>query len=68
MPHPPRGLAEVWTIIDGLPEAERRALILVCVLGLSYAEAATAMGSDLPAFRSALSRARRSLADHRVEF
>lgn len=62
MSDPTSGLAAVWSAIEVLDPCERRALVLVCVLGLSYAEAAAAMEIPIADLRAALVRARAALA------
>jgi RNA polymerase sigma-70 factor (ECF subfamily) len=54
-------LAEVWEAIDGLPAAQREALLLREVRGLSYDELADDLRLSRPSVRSLLSRARRTL-------
>jgi RNA polymerase sigma factor (sigma-70 family) len=49
--------------IDRLPESLREPILLCCVEGLSYDEAATRMESTAPAVRGRLARARERLRD-----
>lgn len=48
----------VWTAVGGLPRAERTALLLYALRGLSYREIASATGVPIGTVRSRLSRAR----------
>jgi RNA polymerase sigma-70 factor (ECF subfamily) len=52
---------EVRRALDGLPEEFRLAVLLVDVEGLTYDEAAAALGCPVGTVRSRLSRARRAL-------
>lgn len=61
-PQPGRlALAEVARAIDGLPEEQREALLLVVLEGMSYAEAAQILGIPDGTLMSRLSRARAAL-------
>jgi RNA polymerase sigma-70 factor (ECF subfamily) len=53
---------EVFTVIAGLPEAFRDALVAVDVAGLSYAEAAELLGTKEATITSRLFRARAQVA------
>ena len=52
---------ELLRALRELPEEQRAALVLVCVDGLSYAEAATELGVPIGTVMSRLSRARARL-------
>jgi DNA-directed RNA polymerase specialized sigma24 family protein len=67
MSEPTSRPAAVWSAIEDLEPRERRALVLVCVLGLSYAEAAAAMEVSIADLRTALVRARAALAERALE-
>lgn len=54
-------LARVRQCIAGLPEDQRSVLLLVCVDGLSYREAADALDLPIGTVMSRLARARRRL-------
>jgi RNA polymerase sigma-70 factor (ECF subfamily) len=54
-------LARVQAALEKLPAEQRAALHLVRVEGLSYQEAAKALGLSLPAVKSAIFRATRAL-------
>ncbi|MFN3971367.1 MAG: RNA polymerase sigma factor [Gemmobacter sp.] len=56
-------LAQVRRVIDGLPEDQRVVMMLVCVEGLRYREAAAALGIPEGTVMSRLSRARLALAE-----
>ena len=56
-------LQSVRTAMATLPEDQRAVLHLVCVEGLSYAEAAQTLGIPQGTVMSRLSRARRALAE-----
>jgi DNA-directed RNA polymerase specialized sigma24 family protein len=58
--------AAVWAAIEALAPDERQALVLVCVLGLSYADAAVAAGVGIEDLRHALVRARAALASESI--
>ncbi|QYK43625.1 MAG: RNA polymerase sigma factor [Paracoccaceae bacterium] len=55
-------LAQVRRAIDALPEEQRAVMLLVCVEGMRYREAAEALGIPDGTVMSRLSRARLSLA------
>lgn len=55
-------LQKVWSIIGELPEELREVLLLVCVEGLSYKEAAEVLGIPIGTVMSRLSRARARIA------
>lgn len=55
-------LAETERAIARLPEEQRAALALVAIEGLSYAEAAEALGAPIGTIMSRISRARAALA------
>jgi RNA polymerase sigma-70 factor, ECF subfamily len=55
-------LQKVWAIIGELPEDQREVLLLVCVEGLSYKEAADVLGIPVGTVMSRLSRARIKVA------
>ncbi len=52
---------ELVRVLCDLPDEQRAALVLVCVDGLSYAEAATELGVPIGTVMSRLSRARARL-------
>lgn len=52
---------EITTVLQGLPEEYRTALVLVDIQKLSYEEATEVMGCSIEALRSRLSRGRRML-------
>ena len=54
-------VAELWTAISELPRAQREALLLREIRGLSYDQLGQELSLSPPATRSLLSRARRSL-------
>ena len=54
-------LAQVRRIIDDMPAAYRAVVLLVCVEGLSYREAASVLGVPTGTIMSRLARARRTL-------
>jgi RNA polymerase sigma-70 factor (ECF subfamily) len=54
-------IEEVWRAIGALPEEFRHAVLLVDVEGLTYEEAATALGCPVGTIRSRLARGRRAL-------
>jgi RNA polymerase sigma-70 factor, ECF subfamily len=54
-------LRAVRRLIDELPEEQRAVLVLVCVEGMSYREAAEVTGVPVGTVMSRLARARRSL-------
>src|ERR1700675_4082093 len=56
-------LAAVRRAMSQLPEDQRTVLILVCVDGLSYKEAAEVLGIPVGTIMSRLSRARQDLHD-----
>jgi RNA polymerase sigma-70 factor (ECF subfamily) len=56
-------LAALAGALDGLPMAQREALILVGAHALSYAEAASVIGVAEGTVKARVSRARRALAD-----
>ncbi len=56
-------LGRVREAIRALPEEQRLALVLVCIEGLPYREAAARMGVPLGTLMSRLGRARRRLAE-----
>ncbi|MFF2847101.1 sigma-70 family RNA polymerase sigma factor [Streptomyces sp. NPDC058001] len=49
--------------LDALETGRRQAFVLTCLLGLSYAEAADALGCPVGTIRSRVARARRDLAE-----
>jgi RNA polymerase sigma-70 factor (ECF subfamily) len=53
--------SEVQRALDRLPELQRQAMILLCEEELSYAQIATAMGTDLGTVKSRIHYARQSL-------
>jgi RNA polymerase sigma factor (sigma-70 family) len=55
-------LAETEKAIAALPEDQRAALALVAIEGLTYAEAAEALGAPIGTIMSRISRARAALA------
>ena len=64
-------LGLVRRIIDDMPDAYRSVVLLVCVEGLSYREAASVLGVPAGTIMSRLARARRSLSERlqgRAEF
>lgn len=64
-PQPDRlALAEVTRAIDALPAGQREALLLVALEGMSYADAARALGIPNGTLMSRLARARASLRQH----
>lgn len=56
-------LAAVRRAMDGLPEAQRSVLVLVCVQGLSYREAAEILEVPVGTVMSRLARARKAVAE-----
>ena len=54
--------AQVRALADALPEDQRAAVMLVCVSGLTYQEAATVLGISTNALMSSLCRGRLELA------
>lgn len=52
---------EIITAIERLPEAQRTVMLLVAVEGLSYSEAAEALGVPIGTIMSRLSRARQTI-------
>lgn len=58
-------VAQAWALLERLPLAQREAFVLVAVEGLSYEEAARAMGTAASTVRGRLARARASLAEVR---
>jgi DNA-directed RNA polymerase specialized sigma24 family protein len=54
--------AQVRAEADALPEDQRAAIMLVCVSGLTYQEAATVLGVSTSALMSSLCRGRLELA------
>ncbi len=55
-------LDAVRRLLSGLPEEQRTVLLLVCVDGLSYREAADVLGTPVGTVMSRLSRGRQELA------
>lgn len=55
-------MGEIFSAIGGLPEDFRLALVAVDILGLSYQEAATALGTREATITTRLYRARRRIA------
>ena len=55
-------LDAVRRLLDGLPAEQRTVLLLVCVDGLSYREAAEVLGTPVGTVMSRLSRGRQELA------
>ena len=55
-------LAQTERAIARLPEEQRAALALIAIEGLSYAEAAEALGAPIGTIMSRISRARAALA------
>lgn len=53
--------------LDGLPEDQRLALVLVDVQGLTYDEAAAISGANLGTIKSRISRARGKMRDYLLE-
>ena len=56
-------LSQVETAVAALPDGQREALLLVCVEGYSYREAAEILQLPIGTVMSRLARARRRLAD-----
>ena len=56
------GGSSCWTRWPALPPHRREALVLTCVVGLSYAEAAAVCGCPVGTIRSRVGRARAELA------
>lgn len=54
--------AQVRAVAEALPEDQRAAVMLVCVSGLTYQEAATVLGISTSALMSSLCRGRLELA------
>ncbi len=57
-------LNELGDAVDGLPEEQRRAVLLVGAAGMSYEEAAERCGCAVGTIKSRVSRARNQLALH----
>jgi RNA polymerase sigma factor (sigma-70 family) len=53
---------EVARAIDCLPEEQRQVIVLVCMIGISYEEAATVCGCGIGTIKSRINRARTKLA------
>lgn len=53
--------SDVWKAMRELPEEQREALALVCVEGLSYRDAAEALGVPMGTLTSRLARGRQAL-------
>ncbi|QFG22287.1 sigma-70 family RNA polymerase sigma factor [Actinomadura sp. WMMB 499] len=58
----PEDLTLLKTMLDELPTERREALLLTQIVGLSYAEAAEALGCPIGTVRSRVARARTELA------
>ena len=56
-------LAAVRAILDEIPDTQRSALLLVCVEGLSYREAAEVQGVPIGTVMSRLARARQTVIE-----
>jgi RNA polymerase sigma-70 factor (ECF subfamily) len=54
---------EVARAIDLLPEEQRQVIVLVCMIGISYDEAAEICGCQIGTIKSRINRARTNLAD-----
>jgi RNA polymerase sigma factor (sigma-70 family) len=59
--HFPAALAQVHQAVEALPPAEREALMLVCVRGLSYQDAARKLGISPGMLQEHLLRSRLTL-------
>lgn len=57
-------LDQVYNVVEGLPEAQRMVILLVCVEGFSYRETSEILDVPIGTIMSRLARARVSIGQH----